>query len=261
MIGIVGLALALGALLLYAASNPLHDNLYTHFVWQADAFLHGRVSFPYPVEAGPDNPANWYFQDVYPLLDASGIPTGQVLIPFPPLPAIVLLPFVAVFGLFTDQDAVAIGLGAIGVAAAWWMLGGLRISLGTRVLVTILFATGTVWWWAAAVGSTWYLAHLVAVLPAMLAVGVALRHDRRAEREDGLPDDQASDGEAVVAMGAGTPTGFTRARPTGFAPARPTTAVACGGRSCPSTAPRCLPACCSASRPPPGSRSCSRRHS
>lgn len=200
-ITVVGLLLALAALALYALSNPVHDNLYTHFVWQADAFLHGRVWFPYPVEGGPDQPANWYFQDVFPRLDAAGFPTGQVLIPFPPLPAIVLLPFVAAFGLFTDQEAVAIGLGAAGVAATWWMLGGLRISLATRVLVTILFATGTVWWWAATVGSTWYLAHLVAVLPAMLAVGVALRHDRAAVPDDEEPshDDAASaDGGAYA---------------------------------------------------------------
>ncbi len=187
---IVGLLLAVAALVVYALSNPVHDNFYDHFVWQADAFLHGRVWFPYPVDAGPNQPANWYYQDVYPLLDASGQPTGQVLIPFPPLPAIVLLPFVAVFGLFTDQDAIAIGLGAAGVGLAWWMLGGLRISIGTRVLVTVLFATGTVWWWAAAVGSTWYVAHLVAVLPALLAVGVALRRDRRAELDEpDVPDD------------------------------------------------------------------------
>jgi hypothetical protein len=215
---VVGLLLALAALALYAVSNPVHDNLYTHFVWQADAFLHGRVSFPYPVDAGPGHPANWYFQDVYPLVDPAGFLTGQVLIPFPPLPAIVLIPFVAVFGLFTDQDAVAIGLGALGVAATWWMLGGLRISLTTRILITILFATGTVWWWAAAVGSTWYLAHLVAVVPAMLAVGVALRHDRDADRDagapnGGLPDDprtaaieaaEAADAEPEDRRGAGT---------------------------------------------------------
>ncbi len=190
----VGLLLAVAALIVYSLSDPVHYNLYNHFVWQADAFLHGRAWFPYPVSATADRPANWYFQDVYPLLDAAGQPTGQVLIPFPPLPALVLMPFVAVFGLFTDQEAVAIGLAATGVALTWWMLGGLRITLGTRALVTILFATGTVWWWAAAVGSTWYLAHLVAVLPALLAVGVALRHDGGAELPDPADEGPAAGG-------------------------------------------------------------------
>lgn len=174
---VVGLLIALAAFGLYWLSNPVHYNQYNHFVWQADAFLHGRAWIPFPQVATDTTPGNDYFQDVYPIAD------GRVLLPFPPLPAIVLLPFVAVFGLATDQEAIAIGLAGLGVLAAWWMLGGLRVGLGVRALTTLVFATGTVWWWAAAVGSTWYVAHLVAVLFALLAVGVALRADRHAADE------------------------------------------------------------------------------
>jgi hypothetical protein len=173
---IVGFIIALGALVVYALSNPVHFNQYTHFVWQADAFLHGRVWIPFPQAATDTTPANDYFQDIYPLFE-NGEFTGRVLLPFPPLPALVLLPFVAAWGLTVDQESIAIGIAGIGVLAAWWMLGGLRIGLGVRVVTTLVFATGTVWWWAAAVGSTWYLAHLVASVFALLAVGVALRRD------------------------------------------------------------------------------------
>ena len=107
-----------------------------------------------------------------------GVYTGRVLLPFPPLPAVLLLPFVALWGLAVDQESLAIALAGVGVFTAWWMLGGLRITLGVRALTTLVFATGTVWWWAAAVGSTWYLAHLVAAVAALLAVGVALRPTR-----------------------------------------------------------------------------------
>ena len=95
-----------------------------------------------------------------------------------------LLPFVAAWGLSIDQESIAIGIAAVGVLATWWMLGGLRITLAVRAVTTLIFATGTVWWWAAAVGSTWYLAHLVAVIAALGAVGVALRADRRAPRDE-----------------------------------------------------------------------------
>ena len=182
----VGLLLAGIAFAVYWVSNPVHYNQYVHFVWQADAFLHGRPWFEYPIQSGVNTvtgaqfygyPDNYYYQDVYPLTDAAGNQLGRVLLPFPPLPAIVLLPFVAVFGLFTDQESVAILLGALGVLATWWMLGGLRLRLSVRVVVTLIFATGTAWWWAAAAGTTWYLAHLVALNLAMLAVGVTLRHD------------------------------------------------------------------------------------
>jgi hypothetical protein len=182
---VVGLLIAFGALVLYAVSNPVHFNQYNHFVWQADAFLDGRVWIPYPVTGTATSPGNDYLQDVFPLYDPTGAYTGRVLLPFPPLPALVLLPFVAVFGLWTDQEAISIGVAAIGVFVAWWMLGALRIRLAVRAITVLVFATGTVWWWAAAVGSTWYFAHQVAVVFALLAVGVALRADRDA------PDDGA----------------------------------------------------------------------
>ncbi|HEY5629685.1 MAG TPA: hypothetical protein VIR16_09260, partial [Candidatus Limnocylindrales bacterium] len=188
----VGLLLAAIAFGVYSLSHPLRYNQYVHFVWQADAFLHGRAWIPYPIQNGvntvtgvayPGAPDNAYYQDVYPLRDAAGNDIGQVLLPFPPLPAVVLMPFVAVFGLFTDEETIAIGLGALGVLATWWMLGGLRLRLSTRTVVTLIFATGTAWWWASAKGTTWYLAHLVALTLAMLAVGVTLRHDPLAAGE------------------------------------------------------------------------------
>ena len=188
----VGLLLAAAAFGLYSWSHPLRYNQYVHFVWQADAFLHGRAWIPYPIQDGvnqvtgvayPGAPDNAYYQDVYPLKDAAGNDVGQVLLPFPPLPAVVLMPFVALFGLSTDEETIAIGLGALGVLAAWWMLGGLRLRLSTRAVVTLIFATGTAWWWASAEGTTWYLAHLVALTLAMLAVGITLRHDPRASEE------------------------------------------------------------------------------
>jgi len=202
---VVGVGLVLGALALYAASNPVHDNPYIHFVWQADAFLHGRAWFPYPVYPGGELPQNWYLQDVYPLIAPDGSFDGRVLLPFPPLPALVLLPFVAAWGLAADQGAVAIGLGALGVGLAWWMLGGLGLRTSVRALAVGVLATGTVWWWAAAAGSTWYLAHLVATDVALLAVGVALRHDPRAAGAQpgvGVPAGEGGPGDSTPGRGA-----------------------------------------------------------
>jgi hypothetical protein len=212
----LGVVLAVGAFVLYWASNLVHYNQYDHFVWQADAFLHGRAWFPFPVQDGvnqvtgaavPNAPDNWYYQDVYPLKDAAGGDLGRVLLPFPPLPAIVLMPFVAVFGLFTDQQAVAVLLAVLGVLATWWMLGGLRLRRSTRVVVTLIFATGTTWWWAAAAGTTWYLAHLVALSLAMLAVGVTLRHDPRAAAETAGEEDERTGDELDA---GGPPTSYLR---------------------------------------------------
>ena len=59
---VVGTVLLLGATLLYVLSNPEHFNFYDHFVWQADAYLHGRAWIPYPIVGQND-----WFQDVYPI--------------------------------------------------------------------------------------------------------------------------------------------------------------------------------------------------
>ena len=90
-------------------------DFYDHFVWQAHAFLEGRAEIEWPVTSGPYQ--NGYFQDVLPLPG-----TGLAQLPFPPLPALVLLPFVAVFGLGTNGAVVAAVLGAVNVALCWLVL-------------------------------------------------------------------------------------------------------------------------------------------
>ena len=175
---LVGLVLMLATGWVYLLSNPERYNFYDHFVWQADAFLRGEAAIPYPVEATADSPGNAYFNDVYPVSET------EALVPFPPLPALVLLPWVALDGLAADQELVAIWLSALGVGAAWWMLGALSVRLAVRGMTTAFLAFGTVFWWTAAVGSTWYFAHTVAVLLTCLAVGVALRADPAAARPE-----------------------------------------------------------------------------
>ncbi len=167
---LIGLALVGAALAAYWLPGSVR--YYNHFVWQALAFLGGHAEIAWPV-AGND-----YFQDVFPLRDAAGNLTGYGLLPFPPLPAIVLMPVVAVFGLATDHRAVAVVVGAVDVGLCWWALGRLPVGRPIRLAVTIFFAFGTVFWYAAELGTTWFFAHVVAIAPAFLAVGVALGGDR-----------------------------------------------------------------------------------
>jgi len=183
----VVIGLALVGIALAAYWLPGSDRFYNHFVWQADAFLHGRAMISWPVQPSAGNPGDAYFQDVYPVYDANGQPIGALL-PFPPLPAIILMPFVALWGLSTDHRAVSVVLGAIDVGIAWWALGRLAVSRGIRLATTLFFAFGTVFWYAAQLGTTWFFAHVVAVTFALLAVGLALGGDRAADDEaEGLP--------------------------------------------------------------------------
>ena len=120
-------AVLIGAVLIAVAGAaywlPGSERFYNHFVWQALAFLHGTAVIDWPVTGDPWWTGNDWMQDVYPLSELNGSPTGALL-PFPPLPAIVLLPFVAMWGLATDIRGVSVGLGAVTVGLAWWALGG-----------------------------------------------------------------------------------------------------------------------------------------
>ena len=134
---------------------------------------------------------NWFFQDVLPILSSDGVPRG--LLPFPPLPAVILLPFVAAFGLATDDQLLFTTLAAIDVGMCWWMLGRLRIDAAVRLATTLFFAFGTTFWYAAQLATTWYQAHIVAVGLTMLAVGLALRADPAAQDDEPAFDDPDED--------------------------------------------------------------------
>ena len=181
-----GVLLAVIALGIYLATQT--DRFYDHFVWQASAFLEGHAGIRYPVAATADSLGNAFFQDVLPVASSDGVPRG--LIPFPPLPALILLPFVAAWGLSADDQTVFTTIAAVDVAICWWMLGRLRIGPVARLATVVFFAFGTVFWYTAQLATTWYQAHIVAVGLAMLAVGLALQADPAAQDDEpGLGDD------------------------------------------------------------------------
>jgi hypothetical protein len=154
-------------------------------VWQAHAFLDGRAEIAWPIHEGPHR--NAHLHDVMP---APGRP-GYGLVPFPPLPAIVLVPFVWVFGLDTNGAMVAAGLGALNVGLCWRMLLRVTRRRTAAALATAFYGFGTVAWYAAMLGTTWFLAHVVASTFAFLAVTAALDARRhrpgRAGSRNGSP--------------------------------------------------------------------------
>ena len=167
-IGLFFVTLALG---IYAFSNPSRSGFYNHFVWQADAFLHGRFVISYPVTQGLFT--NSYFQDVMALPSVPGA-RSYGLLPFPPLPALVLMPFVAIFGLATNSQLVGVVIGAVNVGLAWRMTSRLTASREAAFLATLFFAFGTVHWYAAMLSTTWFLAHVLALTFVLLGVTLAL---------------------------------------------------------------------------------------
>ena len=197
----IGSALVALALVVYTVSHPAR--FYDHFEWQALAFLEGQSAIRYPVEATASSPGNAFFQDVLPVATTDGVARGVV--PFPPLPAVVLMPFVAIWGLAANGQLVFAILGAIDVGLAGWVLGRLPIRTWVRFAATLFLGFGTVLWYAAQIGTTWYQAHVLAVGLALAAIGLALGADRDAARsEDDLADELEDLDEADDASGPGT---------------------------------------------------------
>jgi len=170
----VGILLVLAALAIYAVTYV--DRYYDHFVWQAAAFLEGHAAIRYPVEAAGGLNGNAYFQDVLPVATTDGV--ARALLPFPPLPAVVLLPFVAMWGLATNDQVIFTVLAVVDVAICWWAIGRLPVGPAVRLGTTIFFAFGTVFWYTAQISTTWYQAHIVAVGLTFLAIGAAVGGDR-----------------------------------------------------------------------------------
>ena len=149
-------AFAVAALISHFRATP-----YDNYVLLAQALLHGHVWIDWP---GAYIDALQY--------------GGRYYVIEAPLPAILLLPFVAVFGSHASQTVLAIVLAAVAVAATWELgeRAGLRRSSNAWVCA-FMFA-GTDLLWCAVLGDVWFLAHVSAVCFTMLAL-VELTGKRR----------------------------------------------------------------------------------
>ena len=141
---------------LYAASAGVtlwRGSLAPHYVYLAYSLLRGHLDL---VTLPPTT---------YDLLAYQ----GKWFVAGSPLPAILLMPFVALWGLGVSDIPFGVVIGAVNVALMYNLLDGLVKLPGNpgkvpTLWLTALFAAGTVHWYVAAIGSYWFNAHVVAVL-------------------------------------------------------------------------------------------------
>ncbi len=167
--GELGLAVAIIVVVavVYLLSGPASQPL-DYFVRLADAFLHGRL---YLTEA-----PSWLNELV---------PAGAGwYVPYPPMPAVVLVPFVALLGLAAPQQIVSSLAGAISAGLMFLAIGRLGVRGSARLGLVAVFAFGTVLWWGASEGNAWLFAQAVAVL--FSAAALLLATYRRAPALVGL---------------------------------------------------------------------------
>ncbi len=148
------LAIFVGVSLLYYASNPRLPDNYKHHVYVADAWLHGRLW----VSGYPGHYHDWI------------VVNGQVHSPFAPTPAILLIPFVWWWGTAFNMNAFSMAMSGLNAALCWVLLSRLTGSPRRAALGTLVYAFGTVNWFGAIIGTTWFLAQICAQLFLLLAL-------------------------------------------------------------------------------------------
>ena len=146
----------IAVLVFLLSKGPSPDQ--NHFVYLSDSFLHGRLGL---TGGGLD------LAEVVPF-------NGNYYVVYPPMPAVLLLPFVAVWGTAFDQALLSVVLAGFCVAAIWLMLKKAGSNQTKALWLAALFGFGTCFWFIASVGSSWYIEHVVAVLFLTSAIILAL---------------------------------------------------------------------------------------
>lgn len=159
------LAVALGlmavAFVVYWFVNHDRPAGLDYFVPLADAFLQGRLGLT-------AEPSSGGYNELVPL-------GGQLYVVYPPMPAVVLMPFVLLFGSGIDQARLSILFGALNVGLAWWAALGVGVRRHVAFVLAVVLGFGSITWYSAQAGTSWHLAHVLALTFALLAIATAVR--------------------------------------------------------------------------------------
>ncbi|HEY4884061.1 MAG TPA: hypothetical protein VII08_10525 [Myxococcales bacterium] len=160
----VDLILFVGSLAAYALSSDgflAHQSLAPHFVYQADAFLHGQLALAVP---RPPNLNDWVLRD------------GRWYVSFPPFPALLMVPFVALFGLSFNDVTFTLFFSAANVALLYRLLRRIQPDRAgwEHVSFALIYGFGTLAWSCGIRGEVWYTAETIGVTLTLLYLHAAL---------------------------------------------------------------------------------------
>src|SRR5581483_1552418 len=127
---------------------------YNHFTLLADAFLHGKL----------------FITADAPWLEKIPIDASRFYVANPPMPAILSLPFVALFGKSFPQNIIASLTGALITFFAMHLALIFKKDLRFVFWVGFLTGFGNIIWFLSAVGSTWYFGQVTACLFLLIAL-------------------------------------------------------------------------------------------
>lgn len=158
----IAVILFIATFVVYLISNFGHDTPYNYFIFLANAFLHGRL----------------FVLENYPWLNEIVKWQGHLYVVYPPMPAILLIPLVFLFGTAFHQPWLSIFLASANVSLCYIVLVKIFQNKLVAIWISILYAFGTIQWYHAEVGSSWYIAHIVAMFFLWLMILEAVTKQR-----------------------------------------------------------------------------------
>jgi hypothetical protein len=168
-VALIGLFVA--AFIVYVATGQGHPTFYNYYVRLSDALLHGRLyvldhpSWLNELIPNPHGPG-WY-------------------VVYPPLPAFLMVPFVAIWGLNLNQTLFGVFFGAATVPLAYLVSkdalkksGAPPAKRSTYLWFAVLFGFGTIFWWLTSDGGVWVIAQVISAFFLFLALYETFNKDR-----------------------------------------------------------------------------------
>lgn len=134
---------------------------FQHYVSQAYSFINFKTNIENPTST----------------LDLSSY-KDKWFSPFPPLPAIILIPFVLLFGLKLQVIYIMLFVGSINSVIIFFILKKLKLNLKYCIWLTFAFAFGTVHWWSSVRVGVWFMAHIFSILFLGLSIFESLNKKR-----------------------------------------------------------------------------------
>ena len=165
--------LFIAAFAVYAVTSIGYPTNYNYYVRLSDAFLHGRL---YVV----DNP-NWLNE----LIPNSNGPGWYVV--YPPLPAFLMMPFVAIWGLNLNQTLFGFFFAAVTVPLTYLVAKSISkkqtdtatpTKQSPYIWFAALFGFSTIFWWFASDGGVWLIAQVISAFFLFLALYEAFNKNR-----------------------------------------------------------------------------------
>jgi hypothetical protein len=125
---------------------------YDNYTLLAQAFAHGAIAIDWPgayIDALP-------YAGLHYVIEA-------------PFPAVLLLPWVAIFGS-ADQTLLSLLLCGVAVGCCWLVCEQLQVARVASVWICAFLLAGTSLWWCAMLGDVWFIAHVASVACTFVAL-------------------------------------------------------------------------------------------